>query len=224
MVLTMKSILSGFLTIAVLFVLSVPQAAQADYVVWKDSDTGLSLSWPDSWRIVSSADPDDVITIMAPSGRGHAACRVRAREDMRFAIYPPHYAGTVQRVGYSADFWSRYLAEYTDYQIYRAYDGAGLGRGFASYAIAGYESAVPGPYMARRSIMFASNYNNIVYILECSSHEDTFTRWQNLFLSIAGSVDFKPARHQLRNGHYRNFISDRRIQFRGDEGPNRVVY
>lgn len=222
MVFTMRSFLLSALTI----VLASGFAAQAkaDYVVWQDSDTGVSLSWPDTWKMVSSADPDDVVTIMPPSGRGHAACRVRAREDDRFLIYPPGKSWAVQQVGYSQDFWHDYLMEYNEPEIFQVYDGAGLGRGFASYALAAYESPVQGPNMNRRALMFASLYNGTAYILECSAHEHAFEQWKPMFLSIAKSVDLKKAHHELTTGHYFNFMTDPRIEFESEQNESRVVY
>jgi len=161
---------------------------------------------------------------MAPGGRGHPACRMRVRDDMRYAIYPPKLDWAVQRVAYSHDFWEVYLDEYNDHEIYQVYDGAGLGRGFASYALAAYESPVQGPDMKRRALMFASLYNGTAYILECSAHADAFERWKGLFLSIAHSVDFKKAHHEFATGHYFNFMADPRIEFEGDQGNNRVLY
>ena len=225
MVFTMRSFFLSVLALVVICGFAVP--AKADYVVWKDHNTGVSLSWPDTWKIVSNADADDVVTIMPPSGRAHAACRVRAREDARYVIYPPRYSWAVQEVAYSYDFFDSYLMEYTNPVIYETHDGAGLGRGFAGYALAGYESAVQGPYMERMAMIFASVYNGTAYILECSSHKDAFWRWQKLFLSIAGSVDFEKAHHELITGHYAHepiFIKDPPIEFMGDEGPNRILY
>lgn len=218
----MRSIFLSFLSVILLAGLSGP--ARADYVVWQDADTGVSLSWPDTWQMVNNADPDDVVTIMAPSGRGHATCRMRARKDARYTIYPPYFSADVQRVAYSFPYWNDYLAEYSDFEIYNIRDGAGLGRGFAGYALAGYTSAVQGPEMRRRALVFASLYNGTAYILECSSHEDAFARWKGLFLSIAGSVDFKKAHHELRSGNYRDFMADRRIEFESEYGESRVLY
>lgn len=218
----MRSAFLSFLAVLMTFGFSVQ--AKADYVVWSDIDTGLSLSWPDTWKMVSNADRDDVVTLMAPAGRGHAACRVRVRDDMRYSIYPARYSGEVQKIAYSSNFFDRYLAEYTDHKLYNVKDVSGLGRGFAGYAIVGYDGAVQGPYMKRKALIFASLYNNKAYIIECSSHEDAFDRWKILFLSIAGSIDFKKAHHDLKVGHYRDFMADPRIEFKGDQGENRIVY
>lgn len=223
MVFTMRSV---FLSVLTIVVFGFAVQAKADYYVWQDAKTGVSLSWPDTWKVVSNADADDVLTIMPPSGRGHAACRVRAREDKRYLVYPPHYSSDVQRVAYSLKYWDKYLAEYTDYEIYNVRDGAGLGRGFAGYALAGYESAVQGPNMRRKALIFASLYNGTTYILECSSHADAFDRWKKAFLSIAGSVDFKKAHHELRTGHFPdpNFLQDRRIEFEAVHGKSRTLH
>jgi hypothetical protein len=202
----------------------LPIAARADYYVWRDVNTGLTLSFPDTWAIVSSADPDDILTIMPPSGRGNAECRVRGREDKRYMIYPPRYSDEIQKIDFSEDFWHRYLQEYTNVQIYNVQNTAGLGRGYAGYATAAYTSAVPGPDMPRESLMFASLYFGTVYILECSAHVDAFNDWKGLFLSIADSIDFRKTHHQLMTGHYRDFLGDPRIEFQGTEGNNYVVY
>ncbi|PJB73740.1 MAG: hypothetical protein CO093_00115 [Alphaproteobacteria bacterium CG_4_9_14_3_um_filter_47_13] len=198
--------------------------AKADYIVWQDPATGLSLSWPDTWKQVSNADPDDIITLMAPSGRAHATCRARARKDSRTLIYPPEYSADIQKINYSTSYWEQYLGEYSDYKIYNISDGAGLGRGFSGHTIAGFQSAVQGPEMSRKALIFASLYNGTAYIIECSSHKDAFANWQNAFLSIAKSVDFKKAHHELRAGHYRNFMADPRIEFESEHGESRTLY
>lgn len=189
-------------------------AAQADYSVWRDVNTGMSLSFPDTWQMVSNADPDDVITIMAPAGRANAQCRVRTRADGRYATFPPRYDWAIQKIDFSFDFWNRYLGEYDDAEIFNVQNGAGLGRGYAGYAVAAYKSPVPGPYMDRQALMFGTLYHDDLFILECSSHEDAFADWKDVFLSIAKSVDFLKTNHQLTSGHYRDFLSDPHIPFK----------
>lgn len=211
------------IAMAVFGVLVAP-VAKADYFVWTDSKTGLSLSYPDTWRVVHSQDPNDVVTVMAPSGRAHAACRVRADDERRFLIYPPRYDAAIQRISFSHDFWERYLHEYDNHAIEALYDGAGHGRGFASYAIATYDSRIPGPDMARRALMFVSHYNDKVYVTECSSHADGFADWKHIFLSVAGSVDFRKAHHETTVGHYRNFLVDPNLVFIDTDGNRRAHY
>ena len=198
--------------------------ARADYFVWRDEKSGLSLSFPDTWRIVQGRQKDDILTIEAPSGRAHAACRVRVDTDGRFLIYPPRLQDAEQRVAFDRTFWENYVAQYDDSSLYDVRDGAGLGRGFAGYADAGYTSAVPGPEMPRRAILFATNYYGKLYILECSSHLDAFQDWKGPFLGIVHSVDFLPAYHQLETGDYRNFEQDPRIEYRSQQNNRHEVY
>jgi len=219
---SMRLILLGIVSVAA--ILGFSSSAKADYVLWQDPATGVSLSWPDTWKMVGNADPDDIVTIMAPSGRAHAACRLRERNDTRYLIYPPYYSPDIQKVAYSFTFWDRYLGEYAGHEIYTMRDGAGIGRGFASYVEAGYESAVQGPEMRRQALAFASLYNGTAYIFECSSHQDAFGLWKGPFLSIAKSIDFKKAHHELRSGNYRDFMADPRIEFRAERGDARITY
>lgn len=218
----MKKIL--LISLAVLTMFTAPQAAKADYFVWRDAGSGMSLTFPDTWQVVSNADPDDVLTVMAPAGRANAQCRVRARADARYAIYPPRFDWAIQKVDFSYDFWMRYLGEYDDAQILTSQNGAGLGRGYAGYAAASYKSPVPGPYMNRRGLLFASLYHNNVYILECSSHEDAFEDWKGAFLSVAKSVDFRKINNSLMTGNYNDFRGGRRILFPEYHGKREDYY
>lgn len=191
--------------------------ARADYFVWEDPGSGLTLSFPDTWKRVSSSDPDDVLTIMAPSGRAHAACRVRVDADRRFVIYPQQYRPAIQKTGFGKAYWEHYLAQFDDPQIYETADGAGLGRSVAGWALAGFKSAVQGPYMDRTALMIASIYNDRVYVLECSSHRDAFEEWKEAFESIAGSIDFRKTYHENVTGDYRDFLKDAEpLRLKGD--------
>lgn len=204
--------------------MAVPQAAQADYFVWNDPQSGLSLTYPDTWQQIHSQDPGDVMTVMAPSGRALAQCRVSVGDEGRFSIFPPRYGNSVQRVAFSEDFWHAYLAQYDNHTIDVLHDGAGLGRGHASYAVASYRSAVPGPEMERRALMLVSHYADRVYVTECSAHADAFDLWQPIFLSVAKSVDFRKVHHETTVGHYRNFLNDPNLVFMDTDGNKRAHY
>ena len=209
---------------ALLLSFAAPQAAKADYFVWNDAQTGLQVTYPDDWRQVHSQDYNDVITVMAPGGRHHASCRVRVDDERRFLVYPPRYDWAIQRIEFSRDFWDRYLKEYNNHSIEAMVDGAGHGRGFASYAIATFDSPIPGPDMARRALMFVSHYNDKLYVTECSSHADAFAQWKHIFLSVAGSVEFRKAHHEATTGHYRNFLRDPNMTFLDTDGNVRTHY
>jgi len=214
-----------FLTaLTALTLLVFPAKAKADYFVWQDPETGLTMSFPDTWAVVSNHEDNDLVTIMPPSGREHASCRVRANEDKRYLIYPPRFSSAIQRVDFSLGFWSDYLQEYTNPEIYNIQNGAGFGRGFASYATAGYESMVQGPYMRRKALMFVSLYDDDAYVIECSAHEESFASWKSIFLSIAGSVNFQQVDHIPAAGYYRNFLGDAKIHFEDLDGNHVASY
>lgn len=215
---TLKSL---FLCVFVLVVSVLP--ARADYFVWEDAKTGLSLSFPDSWDMTSNADPDDVITLMAPSDRGYASCRVRARDEGRYLIYPPRLSGALRDEVLNLDFWKSYLAEYDHIRIYDHYQDAGLGRGYASMVTATYNSAVPGPDMRRKALIFASLYHDKLFIFECSVKTAYYKDWAATFLSIAKSVDFKKTHHELWSGNYYNFIDHNKVAIPSAK-RNHVVY
>lgn len=209
------------------FTLACTHSAKADVYVWQDAQTGLVLSYPDTWSIVSNNSPDDILTIHAPSGRAHAMCRARVRNDERFLIYPTRFSESVQEVAYNTQFWDYYFREFTGPDFKLIKNGSGLGRAFAGYAIAEYTSAVPGPEMVRRGLAFAGNYNGQLFILECSSHKDAFGEWKGPFLSIADSVEMPKAYHELMTGDYRNFLNENNVpllRFKGTTSTQRKKY
>ncbi|HTK85611.1 MAG TPA: hypothetical protein VL625_11060 [Patescibacteria group bacterium] len=207
----MRIIKSAILAVALL--VTAGTAAKADYFVWRDAKSGMSLSFPDTWKIVTNQKPHDVVTIMAPSGRAHAACKVSVSSERRFLIYPPRFGADVQELNFNADFWDQYFKMYDDDMERQTMDDAGLGRGWAGFTEAQYQTAVPGPWMAKRGIAFATNYFDKLYVLDCSSHRDAFADWKGAFLDIAHSIDFFPAYHQLMTGNYRNFMHEPRLDF-----------
>lgn len=218
---SMKHILSACLVAVFSLGLSVP--ARADYFVWTDAKTGLFLSFPDTWKVMNSRLPDEVLTIMAPDAEDFAVCRVRTDPDRRFLMYPPTKDSDVQKVAYSTEFWDKYYSVYDDVEIYGVVDNAGLGRGFASIAVADFKSDFVGPYMKRRGVATAALYNDTAFMIDCSAREGRFAKWHDLFQSVMASVDFKKTHHELLTGEYRNFLNDARMNFQwpGSDATNR---
>jgi len=60
------------------------------------------------------------------------------------------------------------------------------------------------PKSIRRAIVFASHYQNKLYIYECSAEQAAFDKWYPSFMSILKSVDFKPM-VPFKRGYYRDF-------------------
>lgn len=202
-------------------VLCAPSLARADYFVWQDVKTGLSLSYPDTWEMKNNTNPTTIATIMGPSGpnNGQPVCKVSTMEDRRYTMYPAEYGDAVQKVAVSMPFWKEYLARYDDYTIGSVYNGASLGRWFASYALASYNVRFGTAYQARRGVMYASLYGPTMYVVECSALEHDYERWDADFRGIIKSIDFKKAYHELPSGEYANFLDEAEQFFWAPQGP-----
>ncbi len=211
------------LAIAVLLLTGAVSPASADVFQWRDPDTRLTLTFPDTWRRIHNQKPDDIITIAAPGDNAFATCRMRVREDKRFIIYPRRFAGELQRINYTREFWEGYVGEYAGAEINGVWDQAQLGDGFASYADVSFISAV-GPKAQMRGIMFATVYNGTVYIAECSSEAEAYSSWYEPFLSVVKSVDFRDDYRVKPHQWYRNFLEDDVIRIRGKKDVDLYTY
>lgn len=201
-------------------ILMMPVSAQADYFVWQDAKSGLTMSFPDTWNVVHNQKPEDILTIIAPSDHDQPVCKVRVHPDKRFVIYPPDFGRDVQKTAVSAPFWDSYLAQYEGYQLDRVYDGAGLGRWHASYALASYSTHSGTVMQTRRAIMFASLYNDKLYALECSTLNHAYEKWAVSFKDIVKSIDFKKAYHEFPTGEYANFLKGADHYFWSQSAPD----
>jgi hypothetical protein len=199
--------------IAVSLVFTGASAAQAEVFYWQDAHTKMSVTVPDTWRLTSNQLPDDQMTVLAPGNGEYAACRLRAREDRRFLVYPQRYSGAVQRKNFSKDFWSQYVAEFPAGELNSVTDNAGLGRGFASWADISF---IADGNVQKRGLAFVSLYNDTAYIMECSAEASVYDQWHNAFLNVAKSVDFRKVIHEFPAGNYRDFLGDGAIEIRGE--------
>lgn len=197
---TLKTVLS----VSILLSAAIGLPAKAEVFSWEDADTHMSFTYPDRWYVFNNQAPDDIYTVVAPGDNDFAQCRLRVREDKRFAIYPDHLAEPVARINYGRSFWEDYLGEYDAAEIHVVRDSTGMGRGFGSSAEASYTTAL-GPKMDRRALMYVSLYNNKAYIVECSAQAQNYPKWHRSFMSVIKSVDFRPISNQAKNGYYRNF-------------------
>jgi hypothetical protein len=202
-----------------LFVLFLPGLAKADYFVWQDEKSGLSLTFPDTWKMQNNANPDTIATVAGPSDLGKPICRVDVRDDKRYIIYPARYQDAVQKVAVSRPFWQKFLSQYDEYNLGDVYDGAGLGRGFASYALASYGRHFGTVMQSRQALMFASLYRDKLFVVECSALAHEYDRWEMDFRGIIKSIDFKKAYHELPTGEYANFLNEAEMYFWAPQGP-----
>lgn len=207
-----------FLLLLTLILIPV-QSAKADYYLWEDPKSELTITFPDTWKTVSSSHPDAILTVLGPSDNGNPKCEVKASEDKRYVIYPPDYGDAIQREAVSIPFWKSYMGNYDDSSISRVYDGGGLGRWLASYAFANYSMRNGTAIQQRRGIMFASLYYNTLYVVECSSLNHDYERWDNDFRSIIKSIDFKKIYHERPIGDYADFLKGANQYFWAQTGP-----
>lgn len=182
------------------FVLFFASPSQAEYFVWKDADTGVLLSYPDTWRQALDYAADERLVIEAP-GTDQARCSVKAREDRRFLVYPQRYRAAIQEQAYSEDFWNDYLASYDNVVIHNMQDGTGLGQAFASMVTASYITAHPLKNQHKTSIASAGLYGDTAFIYECSALAQAFPQYQVIFQSIMKSISFPKAYHELPQGN-----------------------
>ncbi len=203
-----------------LCVLAVPSVAKADYFSWKDAKTGLSMTFPDTWKVQNNLNPDTIMTVMGPSDQnGQPVCRVDVRDDRRYTLFPARYGDDIQKVAVSTPFWKSFLAQYDEYNLGNVFDGAGLGRWHASYALASYSKRFGTAFQSRRAIMFASLYGDKLYVAECSAMAHEYERWDADFRGIIKSIDFKKAYHELPTGEYANFLKESEQFFWAPQGP-----
>ena len=182
-------------------------SVHAEIFRWQDPNTGLQTNYPDTWGRIHNQKPDDLLTVTAPSPTDHATCRLRVRDDNRFAITPVSHAGAIQKTEFLGKFWNRYLNEYDDVTLHGIREDGALGRGYASYIEASYTPTI-GPKATKRALIGATLYYNKVYIYECSSTESTFHRWSPAFTQILKSITFPKILHGHPNGEYRWFTGD----------------
>ena len=188
--------------------LYAPQA-RADVFVWQDPETGLFVSFPDTWKVLNNQQPDTVFTIRAPGELDEAVCRIRVRQDRRYLIYPPRYARSAQRQAYSQDFWDAYLTgEYNRYTVKEMNELAGLGRGFASMALASFTQQEANIEVDKGGLMFAALYHDKAYIVECSAYIAAYDKWNDEFQAVIDSIDFKKEIFEIPTGNYRDFLNE----------------
>lgn len=188
--------------IALLFLTALaPLPAQADYFFWQDPKTGTSLTFPDTWRIINNQKPDDLVTLVGPSQNDYPICRLRARGDNRFTVYPVWYSGDVQDVAYDQKFWNAYVGEYDNVTLRLYDDDAGIGKAWASMAEIDFTSATPKVADAPRTgLMWAGVYHDDAFVFDCSAASGAFRKWQPDFMGIAHSVDMRKVLHENVNG------------------------
>ena len=203
---------STFGFIAITAIVAFTGTAKADYNVWTEAKTKLTLSFPDTWKQINTDLPIDLITLSVPSGGDNAVCRVRAEEDRRFMIYPNRYRKDIRDQFFTTDYWVKTLTAYNNVNLIKYEDNAGLGQGFASMALVSYLTPTTkgdgSDVSDRGGIMAVTHYGDKVYLAECSVYLPSYSNYHVQFMDFFKSISFKKAHHELAVGDYRNFLND----------------
>tara|TARA_B100002019_G_C21166021_1_gene545864 strand:+ start:318 stop:932 length:615 start_codon:yes stop_codon:yes gene_type:complete len=191
-----------------LLIICFSAPAYADLFVWKDAETGISASFPDTWEMNNNQQPDTVLTIIGPDPTAMPICRLRVRHDGRFKQYPVTFESDIQKVAYDRQYWNDYLlAEYKEVEMTNQLDQSGLGRSFASHAVFNFEGDPTESHAFRQGVGFVSHYYDKVYIAECTANHAQYPEWVPHFLNFFKSVDFKKVYNEYVPGHYRDFLN-----------------
>lgn len=192
--------------LAALMATTAAVPAHADYFAWADQKSGVSLSFPDTWKMVNNQQPNDIITVALPSGDDRAMCRVRVDKDERYAVFPNQYDSDVQKISYSQPFWDQYTASFDHVKVHEFREVTGLGKGFGSMELASYSTAPGEVPEYRTGVMFVSFYHNQAYVADCSATAQSYQKYHPQFMDFVKSIDFKKSVHELTVGNYRDFL------------------
>ena len=190
----------------------------ADYILWEDEKTGVSLSFPDNWELGNNRKAGDVVTLLAPGDyKDRPVCRLNVRKDGRFQVFPPRLYPAIQEIAYSREFWEKaVLAYYPEPKVVQFGDNSGLGRAFGSYVLVDYRGDISqnppqdeaeNP-LEKRALSLIGIYGPDLYLFECSADKKGFDKWRPLFQSIAGSVELSPIFSSRPQGFYRDFLTE----------------
>lgn len=209
---------TGFLlsaaTFGVLALSSVVSPVKAETFYVENQTSRFSVYFPDLWSVENNQKPDDKLTMVAPGKFDFAGCRVRVREERKHVIFPRRFDDEIQRLYYSEAFWDDYFGQYNDAKVDFFKDDAGLGIGNASMVEASFET--DGAVVVRKKgMMFASQYHDKLYIVDCSAEESVYTKWRPYFLEIMRSVALGKVEQENTNGHYRVFQNDIPVDVEG---------
>lgn len=195
----MKKILFSFLFLALVF---TPHVVMAKSYTVFDSEFGFVFNFPDSWKSQGSLADGEKIHLV--SSKGEAECKLSAVEDRRFLVYPRRFDKEILSQEFDWSYWEDVTADYQDRFFH--FDNVGsIGRGDARYTVVDYSS---NDGQSKREVIYASLYGDMYFVARCYTDQNLYDEYVDHFMSMIGSIDFKPAYSAYNNGYYRNFMGD----------------
>lgn len=204
---------SIFIIIVLLGCFGGSSESKANFYVWQDENGDYSLSFPDTWDLQTSVNPDSSIRISAPIAEDLASCSVENFLDGRLKIYPKKLMATAVEQYMGRDFWEDKIARYNDAKISEYYAPSIMGgRGDAtairfSYSLTDKAAKAVGD-KRMYGAMIGSIYGGKQFIVECRALKQKFDTYSVLFARIMESVQLEQRYHPFAIGYYRNFLAD----------------
>ncbi len=200
------------------FILSVFIAlpASASVFVWQDPKYDITLTFPHDWMRQAKEGEDLRLSILAPQGQDHAACRVFANNDNRFLYVPPQGAIEVAAFVQDEKALKGVLANRLHYDNVRlvGYQNiAGLGAGPATIAIGQFQKKWNGQTLNMQSIVFGGYSQGLETVFQCEATVAGWGKWHPLFMGMASSFDYPVRNAIVKNGYYRDFMADGFVYF-----------
>lgn len=178
----------GFMALMLAF--TVQKSANAEVFVWKDDEFEIDLVYPDLWREQLNGNPDVRIEILAPQAQDLARCKVYAKEDKRYMMYPQKYNKRVNSIVFDMDGVRQHYIEKDTLSVIKRDDYAGIGKADAVFAEVRFVDHSRPVAIPMQGIMFATLYGDLNFVFECEAVAKNFEYWRPVFMNMAKSIDF----------------------------------
>jgi len=176
--------------------------AKAEVFVWQDPEFNINFVYPDLWREQFNAHPDVKLHVMAPQGRDYAACKITAKQDKRFMMYPVRYTQRVNSIVFSADNLRQHYIEKEHLSLIRREDSVALGKADAVYAEVRFVGKYGPRAIPMQSLAFATLYGDMYLVFECEAAAQNWPYWHPIFMNMAKSIDFPLWQDMNAHGFY----------------------
>ena len=182
--------------------------ANAHYVVWRDPDFKVDLSYPDDWKAQGGLPGDARYRVTAPEDG--AQCTLFTKTDKRYTIYPRDYIADILAQEMQWDYWEQAVANYDELTFY--YDNFGaLDGGPARYTLVDYVDRTPEKNGAqpvrKRAWVYGAIAGTMHINIHCSSTIESFEKHAGDFGQIIDSVQFPAPYATTYRGDYRDVLN-----------------
>jgi len=184
-----------------------PANAGAEVFIWKDPDYKIRLAFPDNWMRQAQVDENMRLSILAPQGADHAACRLYASHDSRFMDAPAAAGIAVSSFVFDQEALRREVATRPDTDNVRVTSyspNGGFGRSAASLAEVDFRKNWVGSSYNMHGIVFASQHRGDRIVMSCETLASAWDIWQPTLMAIVKSVDFPAGFATTPSGLYRH--------------------